>query len=59
MRHMLMDPAFPDLVAAAAAAERESELKAERHEPEKKPEDPAEAFLNLLRQLDVASTRLW
>ena len=23
MKHMLMDPAFPDLVAAAAAAERE------------------------------------
>jgi hypothetical protein len=57
MKHLLMDPAFPDLVAQAATAERESELRRRRAEPE--PRDPAEAFLNLLARLEVASTRLW
>jgi hypothetical protein len=59
MKHMLMDPAFPDLVAAAAAAEREQELHRPRRAPEPEPEDLADAFLTFLGKIHLASTRLW
>jgi hypothetical protein len=59
MKHMLMDPAFPDLVAADAAAEREQELQRSRHAPEPEPEDLADAFLTFLGKIHVASSRLW
>jgi len=58
MKHMLMDPAFPDLVAAAAAAELD-ELQRPRNAPEPEPEDLADAFLTFLSRIHVASTRLW
>lgn len=59
MKHMLMDPAFPDLVAAAVAVERENELRRPRNGPEPRPEDLADAFLTFLGKLHFGSSRLW
>jgi hypothetical protein len=59
MKHMLMNPAFPDLVAAAIAVEREKELRRPRNAPEPKPEDLADAFLTFLGKIRIGSTRLW
>jgi hypothetical protein len=59
MKHMLMDPAFPDLVAAAAAAEREREIKRPHTHPEPEPEDIADAFLTFLGKIHFNSSRLW
>ena len=58
MKHMLMDPAFPDLVAAAAAAEMD-ELLRPRNAPEPEPEDLADAFLTFLGKIQIAETRFW
>jgi hypothetical protein len=57
MKHMLMDPAFPDLVAAAAAAEKDKALQHRRNRP--MPEDAVDAFLTFLGKIQVAPSRLW
>ena len=59
MKHMLMDPAFPDLVAAAAATQRETELQRPRRAHEPLPEDLADAFLTFLGKIQIAETRFW
>ena len=59
MKHMLMDPAFPDLVAKAATEERKSELAAANDDAEPAPRDPMELFLDLLAKMEVAATRVW
>jgi hypothetical protein len=56
VKHLLMDPAFPDLVAAAAE-QRRRELKDWRRDEE--PAPAADAFMIFLGKLEVASTRLW
>ena len=59
MRHMLMDPAFPDLVAEAAEEERENELAAASADAEQAPRDPLDLFLDFLATMEVAATRIW
>jgi hypothetical protein len=59
MKHMLMDPAFPDLVAAAAAVESENERQRPRGDPEPEPEDLTDALLTVLGKLRIPSTRFW
>ena len=57
MKHLLMDPAFPDLIADWAAKEQgEREYPAAR--PERR-EHLTDAFLHFLGKLEVASNRLW
>jgi hypothetical protein len=56
---MLMDPAFPDLVAEAAAEERKSELRAANDDSDAEPRDPVELFLDVLAIMEVAQTRVW
>lgn len=63
MRHMLMDPAFPDLVAQAAVEETtELEFTLACCANDDWP-DPTDAFadplLTALAKMDVAATRLW
>ena len=57
MKHLLMDPAFPDLIADWAAEEQ-----SERDYPPTRPErceHLTDAFLDFLGKLEVASNRLW
>ncbi len=60
MRHLLTDPAFPDLVAAAAA-DAESELRANRSA--RTAASSASIILTLtwtlLGKMEMAATRLW
>jgi hypothetical protein len=56
---MLMDPAFPDLVAEAAAEERKSELRAANDDAKTPSRDPVELFLDVLAIMEVAQTRVW
>jgi hypothetical protein len=62
MRHLLMDPAFPDIVGEWAS---ESLVYCEfaRSVPEPcnddQPDDPEGAFIALLGQIEIAATRLW
>ena len=56
MKHLLMDPAFPDLIPAAAAEESESKPHNELVES---PADLTEEFLAYLGKAEIASTRLW
>jgi hypothetical protein len=56
---MLMDPAFPDLVAEAATEERKGELRATNGVAKTPPRDPVELFLDLLATMEVAATRVW
>jgi hypothetical protein len=58
MKHLLMDPAFPDLVAAAAAAQRNEPTSPSRRPPPA-PDDAAEAFVTFLGRMEIASSRLW
>ncbi len=60
MRHLLTDPAFPDLVAAAAA-DAESELRANRSARDRREQrvDNLDAYLTLLGKMEMAATRLW
>jgi hypothetical protein len=58
MKHLLMDPAFPDLVAAVAVAQR-NEPKPPSRQPEPIPNDAAETFLTFLGRMEIASSRLW
>jgi hypothetical protein len=56
MKHLLMDPAFPDLVAAAA---QRNEPKSPSRQPKPAADDVADAFLTFLGKMEITSTRLW
>ena len=61
MRHVLMDPAFPDLVADWAGSH---EMSAETYEcandnGTKSANDVADPLLTRLAELEIAATRLW
>ena len=61
MRHLLMDPAFPDIVGAWAA---ESSARPELPPyPEAcnddEPGEIADPFLTLLARLEIDATRVW
>jgi hypothetical protein len=57
MKHLLMNPAFPDIVGEAARAEREP--RARIHPRQAEQEGAAIAFLDFLGRMEVAATRLW
>ena len=57
MKHLLMDPAFPDLVAAAAAEDRDRD-PAPAIDPAT-PVDRTDEFLAFLGKAEIALTRLW
>ena len=56
MKHLLMDPAFPDLIPTAAAEEHERKPHNDFVEA---PIDLTDEFLTFLGQAEIASTRLW
>jgi hypothetical protein len=61
MKHSLMSPAFPDLVAAAAAAHA-NELAFDRAPPRRSQrclDDIADLLLTLEAELQMAATRIW
>jgi len=60
LKHMLMDPAFPDLVGDwAAGDDEESAARGTANDNrEDRTADPADALTRLGR-LEIAATRLW
>jgi hypothetical protein len=61
MKHALMDPSFPDLIAAAAAA-HSAELTFDRAPPRRSAEclnAISELVVMLMAELDIAATRVW
>ena len=58
MKHLLMDPAFPDIVGAWAAEERDcaNDNHGKDHEPNHDLSDP---LLIILAKMEIAATRLW
>ena len=62
MRHLLMDPAFPDIVGEWAIEAIEEEPAPFDHANDNLEEalaDLSEQLLICLAELDIASTRLW
>jgi hypothetical protein len=63
MRHLLMDPAFPDIVGEWAADPGEtggSEASASANDNgEDSPDDFSDPLLAALGKLEIAATRLW
>ena len=61
MRHLLTDPAFPDLVAEWA--EQESRAGVDRSERANdndiRPEELPDPLLPLFAKAEIAATRLW
>ena len=59
LKHLLMDPAFPDLVANWAATDQGEPARGTGNDNrERKGADPADP-LTLLGKLEIAATRLW
>jgi hypothetical protein len=58
MKHLLMDPAFPDLVGGWAADDRDcaNDNKDDCAEPIHDLSDP---LLTVLARMEIAATRLW
>jgi hypothetical protein len=61
MRHLLMDPAFPDIVRESAARPDEDGACgcANDNRGEDQPNDLSDPLLAKLAELEVAATRLW
>jgi hypothetical protein len=63
MRHLLMDPAFPDIVGEWAADEAEADAASSRCANDNGEEDEgnelADPLLAVIAKLEVAATRLW
>ena len=59
LRHMLMDPAFPDLVADWAADEEATAATCANDNREEAADDLADPLLTLLGKQEIAATRLW
>ena len=61
LKRMLMDPAFPDLVADWAASDDDaSETRDPANDNRENPDtDPTEPLLTMLGKLEIAATRLW
>lgn len=61
MRHLLMDPAFPDIVGEWAADEAAAALTGPANDNGHggEPEELSDPFLETAIRLEVAATRLW
>lgn len=61
MRHLLMDPQFPDIVAEWAEEEASTpgDLAEWANDNEIKPEELSDPFLPLLVRAEIEETRLW
>jgi hypothetical protein len=62
MRHLLMDPAFPDIVGELAARELDDRTSAAcpcANDNGDHPSQPADALLTVLGRREIAATRLW
>lgn len=61
MRHMLMDPAFPDLVAEWAGSDEIGTQTCDcaNDNGEELANDLADPLLTTLGKLEIAATRLW
>jgi hypothetical protein len=62
MRHLLMDPAFPDIVAEWAADLAEtggSACNCANDNGEDSPDDLSDPLIAVLGRLEIAATRLW
>ncbi len=59
LKHLLMDPAFPDLVANWAAVDESGPAGSSANdERERKSADPTDP-LTMLGKIEIAATRLW
>jgi hypothetical protein len=59
LKHVLMDPAFPDLVADWAASDEDERASGSANDNRKdRIADPADP-LTMLGKLEIAATRLW
>jgi hypothetical protein len=61
LKRMLMDPAFPDLVANWAASDDDASQNRDsaNDNRENADADPTDPLLTMLGKLEVAATRLW
>jgi hypothetical protein len=62
MKHLLMDPAYPDIVgewAAAQVEEQRDDRRCANDNIEEVENVLPQPLLTLLARLDVAATRLW
>jgi hypothetical protein len=59
LKHMLMDPAFPDLVADWAANEKPASATCANDNGQEATDDLADPLLTLLGKQEIAATRLW
>jgi hypothetical protein len=58
MRHLLMNPNFPDIVSEWAEELNPEELDERNGEPEADQGEPLESFLSLARA-EIARSRIW
>jgi hypothetical protein len=58
LKHLLMDPAYPDLVADWAGVDRCEPARNVNDTSERKCSDPVDPLM-MLGQLEIAATRLW
>ena len=62
MKHLLMNPAFPDLVGQAAASEARREARTSPGANDNRARldaELADPFLTLIGEAEIAATRLW
>ena len=59
MRHLLMDPNYPDLVAQWATEELEGETRARANDNHEDIDGLGDPLLTEFARLEVAATRLW
>jgi hypothetical protein len=60
MRHLLMDPAFPDMVREWASEPPKGELrKRVANDNGSEVSDIADPFLTMIARMEIAATRAW
>ena len=60
MRHLLMDPAFPDIVGEWAKQEAQNEAnKASANDNRDEPAELSDPLLALVARAEIEATRLW
>lgn len=60
MRHLLMDPAFPDMVREWAGEPPKAEIrKRVANDNGSAVSDIADPFLTMIARMDIAATRAW
>jgi hypothetical protein len=61
MKHLLMDPAFPDIVGEWASSEAKANAATNgwANDNDSKYEDLSDPLFDLVAKAEVAATRLW